>query len=227
MFKKRNVKQQPNLNPSKKSGQLKTTGTNGILNPDIFNRIFGKSSTPQTRRKRSPSPSFFPSAKPSSLFAPQPVTRFTPEDEVVPRPPVCSDSTATAEVHPNRIVGLCSKMCPDSFAEIIMLNCNKIFEIGPDGKPDRELFISNNPRCTSDRNNRPEDVRNEIGLKKTYDRIHDAVISFTGTVPHGQLYQIYYYLKEILTMLVKEVKLTKLYSRLSIDILEFSIRFCT
>lgn len=115
-------------------------------------------------------------------------------------------------------------MCPDAYTDID--NYNKIFEVGPDGKPDRELFISKNPRATSDRKYDPPNVRSEIGLKRTYDRIRNDIIPFDKDVDNGPLWQIYHYLNQILISLSKDAKISVHYSQLSIDIFEFSIRFC-
>lgn len=224
---RRGPKNQPYSNPNK----TKAGGQKGqFLSNTVLNSLFNRKTT------QTPSPPLPPSptTQTPSIFQSKPEEKAsifsfsntkTP-DFPMPTPPITPQPTSTTELQPKSTKGLCDKMCPDSYAENIIKNYNRIFDVGPDGNPDRELFITNNPRCTSDRKNDPKDVRSEIGLKKAYDRIHDVIIPFCEDVEYGPLYQIYYYLKEILASLVKDAKLTARYSQLFIDILEFSIRFC-
>lgn len=243
---KRGARRQPYTNPNRKVADIKSGNQRDHSNQNIPSSIANIFKPPQNNLfAHTPSPPLQPSIfstnntltqnaiedKYKTPFSFSVTQTPTQTPTITPPPPLQITNTPQPQIgadsQPESTKGLCDKMCPDSFAAIIIKNCNKIFEVGPDGQPDRELFITNNPRCTSDRNNDPKDIRSEIGLKKAYDRIRDHIIPFDKDVENGALYQIYYYLKEILSSLVKDTKLTAHYSQLAIDILEFSIRFCT
>lgn len=251
---KRGSKFHPYANPNKKGGTSKSDkdkGNKTLLGPRTRTLFFGaknKESTPTPSPPLPPSPTasnqtnlpniiLFPRPGPEEKISPTSPFNTQPfgakqSPPTLPTPPVATISpqhltlTAAATQHrqPQSSKGICDKMCPDVYADID--NYNKIFEVGPDGKPDRELFIVKNPRSTSDRTYDPPSVRSEIGLRRTYDRIRNDIIPFDKNVDNGPLWQIFQYLNQILTSLSKDAHLTIHYSQLSIDILEFSIRFC-